>query len=63
MLRAVRGASSRMINSILYDSLIQDVTEDAAHDSLEAQVAVKVNVEQETGTGLHQVRMSWTSFN
>ena len=43
--------------------LMQDVTEDAAHNSLEAQVAVKVNVEQEIGTALHQVRMSCTSFN
>ncbi|XP_047948153.1 protein CHROMATIN REMODELING 4-like isoform X1 [Salvia hispanica] len=33
----------------------EDVTEDAAHNSLEAQVAVKVNVEQEIGTALHQV--------
>lgn len=39
---------------------MQDVTEEAAHDSLESQDAVKVNVEQETATGIHQVRILWT---
>ncbi|KAL1562525.1 DNA helicase [Salvia divinorum] len=33
----------------------EDVTEDAAHDSLESQVTVKVNDEQENAIGLHQV--------
>ncbi|XP_057797026.1 LOW QUALITY PROTEIN: protein CHROMATIN REMODELING 4-like [Salvia miltiorrhiza] len=33
----------------------EDITEEAAHDSLESQDALKVNVEQETATGVHQV--------
>ena len=35
--------------------LMQDVTEEAAHDSLESQDAVKINIELETATGVHQV--------
>ncbi|XP_047967871.1 protein CHROMATIN REMODELING 4 isoform X2 [Salvia hispanica] len=33
----------------------EDVTEEAAHDSLESQDAVKINIELETATGVHQV--------
>lgn len=35
--------------------LMQDVTEEAAHDSLELQDAVNFTIEQETATGLLQV--------